>query len=500
MAISFDHSIIHGGSCEMLADHFRDLLKDYPEQEISVHLFDLAQKEAVSPVALDVWLSFATSPKTLLAALKQEFSVFLRLRAIRQFVQFWSGPRWKDFWKMIGGIPGVLSLLEQFSVQEVEKFFTGMRWHTNDPERRELMTQLQQALLPLKYPYSSYKNTDERPIYGFYHLFPACDEEFVKNNFIDDKGDYLEDRLIEKLYRIFQNYCLDIKNWKDEMPTPRLSKLFKSLAQNIPPLPSTIPLPGFSESMRFSFDLLTLLLKQDEIKIVRTNAVRREIINPLLRRAWNKRRNIGWDKLDEIIRLCLQFVERWPEVVTQLTDDDQKSGLLYYLVLSWAYSPSTITSFNDHLVGILKKLPVGFDRQFWNIVDEDFKWVRRWHRYSLLKLFFLHLGPRSIDIENEEDLKSLDVGLWPPKIFLDMEQKDGLQLLQRVVGAKGDGFLDHYSGIKSIFSWSVGNDLPLLLGVLGDPLGRFQFGIFTLSNDARRQERIRKVHDTIATN
>ena len=119
MAINFDHILLRGLPCEELAHHFQSLLKKHPENEISVRLFDLVRKESVSPQILVVWLNVAGSPKTLVAGLKQDFSVYVRRSAIKQFACRWNGPQWKEFWTAIGAIPGTLSLLEQLSAYEV---------------------------------------------------------------------------------------------------------------------------------------------------------------------------------------------------------------------------------------------------------------------------------------------------------------------------------------------------------------------------------------------
>jgi hypothetical protein len=474
MAINFNRQLLRGGPCEELAVHFQSLLKVYPEQEILTHLLDLFQKESISPKILEVWLGIAKSPKTILVGLKQDFSVYFRRCAIKRFSRCWSGKRWKEFWDAIGGIPGILSLLEQFSVEEVSNFMSEMSKHTNGAERREIMTQLHQSLQPSRYPDAVYKNADERPIYWVFNLFPACDEEYIKNNFVSEDGEILADKkLFEKFYTLFQNHLMDINNWHNRKPDLPSSQLLVSLAQNAPPLPSTKPLRGFSESMRFSFDLLTLLVAQVDPNYVNAYKIQMELINPLLRRAWKRRRSIGWDKLREIITLCIRFTERWPLIVGQMKYEEK--GLFYHTVILWALSPSNWSSSDHNLVMFLEKLNVGSHQDFWKTVHQVLKWVRLPLRYTLLNLVFRHHGTRSIYIENKGDLQGLDVGKWPPSVFLEMDRHEALQLLQRLCSAKGDGFLDDHNDSGSILKWSFGDGLPLLLGVLGDPLGTFPF-------------------------
>ena len=266
---------------------------------------------------------------------------------------------------------------------------------------------------------------------------------------------------------------MDIKNWQSLKPNLSSSELLISLAQNAPPLPSTKPLHGFSESMRFSFDLLTLLVAQGDPKYVNVSNIREQLIKPLLRRAWKSRRSVGWDRLGEIITLCVQFAERWPLAVEQMRNEEK--GLFYYTVVSWAFSPSNRSLPNRNLIWTLGKMFVGSNQEFWKTIHQTIKWVHRSLRYTLLKLVFRHHGTQQIDIENKDHLKGLDIDKWPPFIFLEMERHDALQLLQRLCAVKGDGFLGDYNNPSSILKWSFGDSLPLLLGVLGDPLGRFPF-------------------------
>jgi hypothetical protein len=91
MAIKFDTNLLRKSTPSNLASHFLGLLKNDPasEDHISTKLFSLVEQEALPPKVLSVWLSISKSPNTLLRALQQDFSIFIRLIGIKNLSKSW---------------------------------------------------------------------------------------------------------------------------------------------------------------------------------------------------------------------------------------------------------------------------------------------------------------------------------------------------------------------------------------------------------------------------
>lgn len=168
-----------------LAAYFRRLLKDHAdaEESLTASLFAAIERESLPPSVISVWLSIARSPSGLLQALTQEFSVSIRQFAIKRFFKLLRRKQWLETWDGVGGTPGLLTLLKDFSVLEVNMCLVRFsRWQTahDRTEKQAKVTELLQGLLPYLYPDAPSQTSDERLFKGKYQLLlPRCSLVFV---------------------------------------------------------------------------------------------------------------------------------------------------------------------------------------------------------------------------------------------------------------------------------------------------------------------------------
>jgi hypothetical protein len=406
MTIKFDNNLLRRSTPPELASHLLALVEEYPEHQISTHLFNMAEQEAFSPMVLSIWLYIAASPETLLEGLKQDFSVSIRLAAIKRLAKTWQTKRWRRVWLAIGGTSGLISLLAQFSVAEIKAFLRYMNC-TKGPdteERGKLMSELRHGLFPSAYS-NAVQNTTE---------------------------------------------------------------------QRTEPLIQRSSIPGYSKSMLVSLDLLRQLIAQTDTEEGKKSSVLESTVEPLVKRAWNRRRRIGWEKLEELFILCFRFLDAFPEEAKHLNFNRKR--FLYHVVLFWAFSPSGRPSFNHGIISVFQKIPY-HEHGFWVNILPVISWVRRSRRYDLLRLIFFHYGKRHIDIDNNEDLKGFGIGKWPQELFCELDQDSALQLLRRLLRTKRDDFLGRLPrswGYSILDVDSDYGDVSILLGVVGDPEGEQQ--------------------------
>jgi hypothetical protein len=443
-----------------LASHLLGLLKKNPASEghISSELFRLAEAEALSPKVLSIWLSISKSPNTLLRALQQEFSISIRLIGIKNLAKSWRTDHWKELWDGIGGTAGFASLFAQFSVVQVKVFLYHMGRCIRGADieaKAEAFTELLGRLL------LDPDNTtvDERPLIDtstsswYAWLLPTDHRPFEESEL------YQKNRLVwHARHRLLQQYCSN-----ENVP-------YDSSLSDLEPLLQydTVEPNLYSESIAFYIQLLRQLIEKPDIASSNNICFFNTLIIPLARRSWNGRKRGGLRQLKEVIDLSLEYLEVHPKETERLNFDHK--GFIYYIVISWATLVSDRPFFEAALVNVLQKVRSADKKDFWLRFSSVLGWVRRPLKYSLLRLVFLHYGRWNRNIDLEQDLKDLGIGLWPQEVFLDMDRVYGLDLLQRLRKAEDDDVLSSSrSGGQISVCSSSGEfgDISILLGVLG---------------------------------
>ena len=433
MANPFGNSTLRESPPNELAIHLRQLLREFPEQEISTHLFSAVEFESLPPTVLLVWLSISRSPATVLQALKQEYSILVRSTAIKRFKKDLRGKKWRETWEGVGSTSGLLSLLSRFSVLEVKLFASRIHSVIRGPdvqEKRAKITELLRGLLPLIYPGSPFKSPDERPLqYEYSRLVPGCSTNFIDELLCDGKSALITNDscrvkdLVQKQHEAIRRYCLD-RIFESKENQIDLTAYLRPLCRSVPSLPSNVP--GFSESMLFSLNLLKTLVARPEIKL-KNFSVLTDLIEPLVRRTRNR---FGVSQVGEIVDLSIKYLKAHSEVVTYRLHFTP-GGLLHLCIQLWGLQSPMRVDFESRLVSLFKLVPEHRIRGLEEI-STALTWVKRHSRYHLLRLIFLHYGGKKADIGNEEDLKGLSINNWPCKIFMDMDRILAVRFLERL--------------------------------------------------------------------
>lgn len=422
-----------------VASYLRRLMKDQPEKSISDHIFAAVERQSLPPTALAVWISVAGTPATLLEALTQEFSVCTRRCAIKRLCKLLHRSRWRETWEGIGGIPGLLSLLKGFSVSDVKLCLLLLPRTVNGPDRAEKqtnMTELLKGLLPMFYPDTHFKTLDERPLFRYYQaLFPGCNTKFVDGVLRDTGNPLLSDGilhgksdnqtnpdLIREYHEILRRHCLE-DIFSSTYTSINIDFYLKPLLRYAPGLPTSET--GISESMAFSLLLLRRLSSQPDAK-VRLNILT-ELIEPLLRRA--RRKRVYFTTIREIMDLSIKYLSCHPNEAKQLSFNQK--GFLYMCIKIWVSPWADSPDIESRLLSTLRLFPSDWSHNI-RIYEEALPWVRKPLRYKLLKFFLLHIGDKSVDIDEEQSLKKASLKKWPCSIFFSIKRDEALGLLTRL--------------------------------------------------------------------
>jgi len=449
MGYEINHDILLQSQSKSLALYLCELLQHHDEHEISRYLFSAVENESLPPSTFSIWMNISTSTSTLLRALEQDFSIHIRYAAMKRFKKLVRHRDWIQVWNGLGGTLGILKLLSQFSVKEVQRFISCLPRQLDRPENAEQrgkMTELLQGLLPSIYPSSPFKTSDERPLTSIYSmLVPGCTSEFVDGVLQEEKSPLLDGRnktgIISGHYKLLRRHCLNIVNQIPSYPA-HVNKYLDSLFTTSPPLPSQ--LPRFSESMLFSLDILRKLVARPGLQIP-GKSILIHIIEPLIRRVQKKR--LPWGDVEEVMDLVIKYLDTHPEEGTHLTFNT--GSFIYFSMLFWIRcDPSNRPKFEGYLVSALCNAP--HDRhRILRDVRKILKKAPRALRYRLLRIVFLHCPKIMADINSPEGL--LDGEGWPCEVFFDVERNEAIELLQRLRNVnKTDNFIRQSSDFAEL--------------------------------------------------
>jgi hypothetical protein len=463
MHVKLDTNLIRRLTPARLTSHFNSLLSLHPgaEADVTSQLLQLVEREAIASTVFVVWLYQTKSPKTLLAALDQDFSVHIRTRGINQLTNLLRTKRWRNIWDGIGGTARLLSLLAQFSAAHVEQFMSRMGRGVNgrvDEERGRMIAELLQGLLPLLFPEVVLKTVDERrftdgsgkSLYAV--LLPMCDSHFV-NMVANDKTKmsicnpkFIDPILQPPQFKLLPSYWNSLRTSGQR----RLLIPLESLILSFPISPRHIP--GISQWMQFSLHLLRQLAADPDIEVDAKLLVTTTIILPLVRKAWKCRHRIAKHDMESIFDCSIKYLDAHPEDMRLITIDcyTNKHEFLYYLTRMWEFS-SQSKFFTDCLSSILQKtqnesLPGLY---VWRGATIIVAWVEPSKRYDLLRLFLLNYREKTFDLDKDEDLTTLlpkfdadQSEKWDLSSILKLvDHKHGLDLVRRTGGTIGEYYL-----------------------------------------------------------
>lgn len=433
MESKLDNAIIRQLEPRGLALYFRRILTTNSEAAVSGHLLEAVKHGSVTPMVFCVWLTIARLPSSLSNALTQEHSLIVRRVAIKQFGKELKGSRWRTTLDELGGTPGLLSLIAQFSVAEVQLFVKAVARYVKGAEvdeKRERVEELLRGLLPRLFPDTPHKSLDGRPLTKHYAYLTLC-----------STSELLALALRSKLFPFSQwlPASLTLKYRSELLRQLSLNKIFEKdsgqsglsdcLSDLLGRSPScSSPEPGFSESMLFSLELLRRLAQDSSAKFPERMFMSR-LVEPLLRRAIKKK--LDWASIQEIIDLTIRYLRVHPNETINISFSS--GGFLHSLVRCWSAREPL---FHKQLVETLELIPKS-QASISNYAGILLV-LRRSLRYNLLRLCFLYVSIHKRDIGIDEGLNDLRVGQWPCSIFTRLEPGDALNLLRRLRRVKND--------------------------------------------------------------
>ena len=439
-----------------LAIYFRQQSARVSIEEITNHLLDSVQSEALSPDIFATFLVAVKSPTALVAALRQPFSFFLRQAAIKRFGKVLKTNERTAVWDAVGGVQGLLDILNDLSVAEVDLMCKVIGWSARCPldssgngestEMQLRVTELLQGLLPKLYPDCLYQTQDQRPLLHRYaHLVPACTSEYIKTMIMDDSHPFHWDqwrvrRIVRCHWPMLQQLVLQTIESETSVLTTR--EAAEGLAADslmecyLPHLLTEVPqLPGhvrnFSASMSFSLEVLRRLVTGWRELDFFKDSFESRLVVPLMRRAVEGKGSR--ESIRDIIDLTLTYLERHTNVCrnSYFVEDSFPA----YVARAWDKQPDI---FEPQLVSTLKYQSYGKPKSF-----DAFKGilgvVKTEHRYHIFRLVILHSSGLKIDIDDDAGLTRLPLRVWPIDLFLSISSHKACELLQRLMRLKPEG-------------------------------------------------------------
>lgn len=439
-----------------LAIYFRQQSTRVSIEQITNHLLDSVQSEALSPEVFATFLVAVKSPTSLVAALRQPFSFFLRQAAIKHFGKVLKTNDWKAVWDAVGEVQGLLDILNDLSVAEVDLMCKVIGSSARCPldssgnressEKQLRVTELLQGLLPKVYPDCPYQTQDQRPLLHRYaHLVPACTSEYIKTMIMDDSNPFHWDqwrvrRIARCHWPMLQQLVLRTIESETSVLTTR--EAAEGLAADslmecyLPHLLTEVPqLPGhmqnFSASMSFSLEVLRRLVAGWRELDYFKDSFESRLIVPLIRRAVEGK--VSRESIREIIDLTLTYLEHHTNVgrKSYFVEDSFPA----YVARASDRQPDIL---EPQLVSTLKYQSYGKPKSF-----DAFKGilgvVKKEHRYHILRLVILHSSGLKVDIDDDSGLTRLPLRAWPIDLFLSISSHKACELLQRLMRLKPEG-------------------------------------------------------------
>ncbi|KAF8849565.1 hypothetical protein BDZ45DRAFT_229443 [Acephala macrosclerotiorum] len=253
-------------------------------------------------------------------------------------------------------------MLARFSVTHVKTFLNRVarrkRYkHPDVEERGRHFSELLQGLLPSLFPETRTKTVDKRRFVDesghslFARLLFACDSNFVDSIIHDATKSSLHNPKIIGNVQSPPQFKQLPREWREAMTQGQ-----RKLIQPLEPLIISIPLvessiPGITDLMTFSLNLVTGLTIQRDIKIDEQLSFLKIVIVSLARTACRRRVRIGPQNLELVFDCCCKFLDSRPEYIYQL--NFELHSFLCYLIQAWDFAPEERPFFNNCLKSIL---------------------------------------------------------------------------------------------------------------------------------------------------
>lgn len=443
-----DNAVLRGFQTPReLAIYLRQQAAKVSIEKMTIHLLESVRSEALSPEVFATFLAAVDSPTALVTALRQPFSVFLRHAAIKQFGKVLKTPAWKVVWDEVGGTQGLLTLLSELSVADVDLLCKVIGWSARWPEsesteKQRCVTELLQGVLPNNSPDAPDRRQDERPLLHRYaSLVPACTSDFVREMILDGGEPFQWNqwrvrRIAQSHWPMLQQLVLHTLRSKDSEPAPGIAAdglaaeslmecYLPHLLQNVPQLPGHKR--GFSASMSFSLEVLRKVAAGAELYYFE-DAFESKVVVPLIRRAVAGK--VTAQSIREIIDLTLICFERHPDRYSNLrfTEDTFPA----YVARVWT---TQTEMFESQLIATLRHQSYGKPKAL-DAFQGILELVKKEHRYHLLRLIILWSDGLKMDIDNDQGLTESPLRGLPTSLFFRLPSNKARELLQRLTRLK----------------------------------------------------------------
>jgi hypothetical protein len=448
--INLNIELIRNGTGKEVVAHFNELREFNTDIAICQSLFELVDKEYVSPHHFSVFVPWSKCPDTIGLCIRSSPSCFIRNQGIKQFGKaLIDAEEWEPAWEAMGGTRGLVDLCAGLSVIDV-KALLGVIGRCNIGQRRveareKAIEELLLALLPLHYGNHfglKLKNNDERPLEIYCsQVLPACSPKFVEQ--LLDAKDQTNPlyqqlpvvRLIKTHGKLLRNRTIEMI-FGDGDKEAHLDEYLNAFLFHQPPMPS--PDPKMSASMAFSLRVLQLSLKNIENDDKwPANVSEADIFYSLLGRSI--KRKLPETKIHSIFRLGLSLVPNKPKLKHIFKSTD----FLSVLIPHWKFNP---VLYQDTL-GLALHLGLGGSHK---TIGRDYlqssqilgdKTQLRW---PLLRLFCLHIPEKGVDINVHEDMHPFAKQPWSSEVFAGLNNDQAVQLLKGLYAANPEySFLQH---------------------------------------------------------
>jgi len=433
MATTLDTRRIRRCTPAQLRDYFKDIQFQVVEELRTRQILKAIESGSVAPSpTFATWLGVTKSPSAIQLGLQQTFSILVRENSITHLGKAFCSSRWKDLANQLGGVQGLLALLNDFSVAEVRntcKALSRCARGEDIVEKRSFITELFMGLQPHVFPNVAVKSTDGRPLGKHYQrLIPSCTEELVGRIVSGDlKGQWKPVRhkhLVQYHPDVVRREQLQALNDKTKPDIDQ--NIFPGLLTNYPQDLGIVQ--GFSASMNFAMDLLRKLSASAE-KLLSDEIFINDLVRPLLSRALKKK--LEGSTVREIVDLTLQYLETHPSAGKEISIS--KGDVRYLVAQCWAHQPEM---FEAQLKKLCSDSVYGTsshdDIDDWNEFVEG---IPRHRRYALLRLCFAE--STGLDLDSEEDLKRVKGSLYDESLNT-LGPREALDFFIRLRAARGD--------------------------------------------------------------
>lgn len=441
MDASIDNKLLRSLDASSCASYFFQLRQNgFSESAITARLLDAVQRQSVSPLPLmSVWLSFAQSPATIKTALSQSFSLITRKLAIEAFGRLLNTKQWRLLWTEFGVVEGIVELFSKLSVIEVTQITTIIRRQIKagrDLERDANFSGLLRALIGSDGADAIHRTSDQRPLVGKYlEMLPACDVSFVEE-ILCQNAEGVPDHTWKMRYFGWHSTMIakltleSIFSDKTGLPDYKLGHFLRYCLNDMQRgFPKE---PGCSVSMSFGLHLLRRLTKEGYSRI-NNDTFLRSLVEPLLSRAWKRRKILGLSKLREIFDLSIVHMSKHPKFFRSMSMGD--GTLVYWTVRCWSLDAKL---FEDNMTFLMTMLSVqGTTTAVTNIAKPLLRIVQSGLRHRLLRKLFVVMSVPPADLDSVDQLSTLS-NIWDAGIFTILPREDALPLLMRLRQANPD--------------------------------------------------------------